>query len=569
MFAASEPGAWYDPSDMGTMYQDAAGATPVYMPGQGQVDPPVGLLLDKRLGLTLGPELVSNGEFSDGTSGWSTSSSYQSSAAAVGGEMQVTSTAAFGRQVSPVSLTVGKTYVLTGKARAVGGVTARLHVGPSSTGGDAGAFVAVLTGSSLQTLGRIVFTATAAQMYVAAGSVSAGAVTYFDEISIKELPGNHAYQPTTTSRPTLSARYNLLTNTNWSGAVVGVPGTAPTGWSANFSTAAITGVSQLGNDYAIQLTASAQRLFFGQAFSAAANTTYSLSCLVVENAGVPIEQMLGFTGVPAGATLQWYMNGVASTNGVFPAAGARIELRLINGSATGTPAARVGIGCAVNATGTVGLAQPDVRVTGDGVGLPPYQRVVNANTYDTVGFPLYLKFDGVDDFLQTASVDFSGTDKALVAAAARKLSDAAIGCLVELSSWGGVSGALSIQAPRTASNNLSAALRDATNVAQYSIDGVESPSSFVLRAMFNISATGITNQIGVTANGATPSLSVSSAGPVVASALANAPIYIGRRAGTSQPFNGRLYGLLIRGAATPDATIATVERHLNSKARIY
>ena len=304
LFRSGEPGAWYDPSDLSTMYQDAEGTTPVYMPGQGQIDPPVGLLLDKRLGLTLGPELVSNGEFSDGTAGWSTSSSYQSSAAAVGGEMRVTSTAAFGRQVSPVSLTVGKTYVLTGKARAEGGLTARLQVGTSSAGGDSGAFIAVLTTSSIQTFGRIVFTATAAQMYVSAGSASAGAVTYFDDISIKELPGNHAFQSSTTSRPTLSARYNLLTNTSFAGAIAGAPGTAPTGWSANFNTAAITGVSQLGNDYAIQLTASAQRLFFSQAFSAEANTTYSLSCLVVENAGVPIEQMLGFTGMPAGATLQ-------------------------------------------------------------------------------------------------------------------------------------------------------------------------------------------------------------------------------------------------------------------------
>lgn len=49
----------------------------------------------------------------------------------------------------------------------------------------------------------------------------------------------------------------------------------------------------------------------------------------------------------------------------------------------------------------------------------------------------------------------------------------------------------------------------------------------------------------------------------------NYPIYIGRRGGASLPFNGRLYSLLIRGAATPDATIAKVERYLNQKARIY
>ena len=49
----------------------------------------------------------------------------------------------------------------------------------------------------------------------------------------------------------------------------------------------------------------------------------------------------------------------------------------------------------------------------------------------------------------------------------------------------------------------------------------------------------------------------------------NYPLYIGRRNGTSFPFNGRLYSLIIRGTATPDTTIAQVERYLNQKARIY
>lgn len=42
LFAASEPGAWYDPSDIATLFQDAAGTTPVTAAGQ-----PVGLVLDK------------------------------------------------------------------------------------------------------------------------------------------------------------------------------------------------------------------------------------------------------------------------------------------------------------------------------------------------------------------------------------------------------------------------------------------------------------------------------------------------------------------------------------------
>jgi hypothetical protein len=42
LFAAGEQGAWYDPSDLSTLFQDAAGTVPVTASGQ-----PVGLMLDK------------------------------------------------------------------------------------------------------------------------------------------------------------------------------------------------------------------------------------------------------------------------------------------------------------------------------------------------------------------------------------------------------------------------------------------------------------------------------------------------------------------------------------------
>lgn len=42
LFAAGEPGVWYDPSDLSTLYQDAAGTTPVTA-----VEQPVGRILDK------------------------------------------------------------------------------------------------------------------------------------------------------------------------------------------------------------------------------------------------------------------------------------------------------------------------------------------------------------------------------------------------------------------------------------------------------------------------------------------------------------------------------------------
>ena len=42
LFASSEQGAWYGPSDLSTLFQDSAGTTPVTTAGQ-----PVGLMLDK------------------------------------------------------------------------------------------------------------------------------------------------------------------------------------------------------------------------------------------------------------------------------------------------------------------------------------------------------------------------------------------------------------------------------------------------------------------------------------------------------------------------------------------
>lgn len=46
----SRTGIWYDPQDLATIYQDAAGTLPAYRPGSGAVDPPVGLLMDKSGG---------------------------------------------------------------------------------------------------------------------------------------------------------------------------------------------------------------------------------------------------------------------------------------------------------------------------------------------------------------------------------------------------------------------------------------------------------------------------------------------------------------------------------------
>jgi len=69
LFQNNEQGAWYDPSDLPTMFQDAAGTTPVTADGQ-----PVGLILDKSKGLVLGAEQITaqaDRDFSSDTGWWS------------------------------------------------------------------------------------------------------------------------------------------------------------------------------------------------------------------------------------------------------------------------------------------------------------------------------------------------------------------------------------------------------------------------------------------------------------------------------------------------------------------
>jgi hypothetical protein len=48
----------------------------------------------------------------------------------------------------------------------------------------------------------------------------------------------------------------------------------------------------------------------------------------------------------------------------------------------------------------------------------------------------------------------------------------------------------------------------------------------------------------------------------------NYPLYIGRRGGTTNPFNGRLYGLIVRGAQSTTEQIVETEKWLAQKTGI-
>ena len=197
LFANGEQGVWYDPSDFTTMFQDSAGTTPVTA-----VEQPVGLLLDKSKGLELSSELQPNGDFSSGATGWSPSGEW-----VIENNRAVKSATTTNSNLGTfVSVEASKSYLVTFDIISVTGSitvqTASSSNATLATFTSAGSVRCIITATSVLTGSRvIVFRAVAASTAV------------IDNVSIKEIAGNHATQPTSTKRPTLSARYNQLVGT--------------------------------------------------------------------------------------------------------------------------------------------------------------------------------------------------------------------------------------------------------------------------------------------------------------------------------------------------------------------
>lgn len=176
----------------------------------------------------------------------------------------------------------------------------------------------------------------------------------------------------------------------------------------------------------------------------------------------------------------------------------------------------------------------------------------------------YLAFDGVDDWLQTGSIDFTGTDKMTVVAGVYKASDAAVGALIELSADRSAnSGAFDIRAPDNSPTLLStfakgvattASNQQATTTAsQYA-----APLTAVVTAAHDIAGDRSELRIsGVLAGTATGDKGTGSFG--------NYPLYIGRRGGSTLPFNGRIHQLIVRGAKTEEDKVKVLEKTVANK----
>jgi hypothetical protein len=537
------------------LYQDAAGTTPVTA-----VEQPCSLMLDKRLGLTLGSELVTNGDFSQGTTGWSPNGNATISSS---GNTLTVSNATAGTADCRAGTTagfttvVGRMYKVTGTYVSASGFTGNVSIAVGNTTTGSGvANQAVAVGQTAS----FIFTATATTTYafVAFSPLPVGATFTVDNISVRELPGNHAFTPAaaSTARPTVSARVNLLERTE---------DFANAYWSIN----QVTRTASVLTDNA----ATDFHAVFRNESLAAATYTYSIEAKKGTAQGVFIrvrDTIIGGTvhlttnvDLSDGSIVGTLTGTVTVTS--LPDGWFRIVL---SGSVTaGTRAVVVGIidGGATFYSGsgkTTEIRNADLRVTNDGVGLPPYQRVNTATDYDTVGFPVYLRADGSNDFLQTNSIDFSGTDKVTVAAGVRKLSDAAAGTVMELSTAiASNNGTFRLTAPNSAAANY--AFSSKGTVASTNVfTSFAAPITNVITGLADIS--GDINRARLNAQSVGDLTSDQGTGN-----FGNFAMYLFSTAGTSSFFNGRFYGGVVRGAFSNDQQVQSLENYMNTKTAAF
>lgn len=211
------------------------------------------------------------------------------------------------------------------------------------------------------------------------------------------------------------------------------------------------------------------------------------------------------------------------------------------------------------------VTSADLRVTNTGVGLPAYQRVTTSTDYDTTGFPYYLRFDGTDDGLATATIT-PGIGKVQAFGGLRKLSDATQGIFAELSATSGTNnGSFTLHSPRSSSIRYTMSSRGTSAVAHAdtSSSTYNAPVTNVVTGLADISG----DSIILRANSVQAATNTSDQG--TGNYLAY-PLYIGRRGGTSAPFNGNLYSLIVRFGANLDAsTISNTETWVNGKTMAY
>ena len=222
-------------------------------------------------------------------------------------------------------------------------------------------------------------------------------------------------------------------------------------------------------------------------------------------------------------------------------------------------------------SGTVTTA--DLRPANSGALLPAYQAVVDANTYDTSGFPLYLFFDGVDDSMYTpANLDLSGTDKVAVFAGVRIAAGTGSQNVCEFSNNAfTTNGGFSVaQGPNVASSGFGFLMNAGSGIAGQTADK-SVPYSSAITETFDSAQSGLTNEVKLRMNGVAQTFTSTSGTDSGSGNFGSHILNIGVRGATVAPtayLNGHIHSLIIAGSAVSAGNISATEQWVAGKTGI-
>ena len=568
MFLGNEQGAWYDPSDMSTLFQDAAGTTPVT-----SVEQPVGLVLDKSKGLVLGPATTGTGWINAAVQTWDAFSTAGESFTATKSTAGSTDSA---YTTNTVAVTLGAWYEVS---LFVSSTTLSLYSVALSATTNSRSTKVDFSGTGLKK-GYVYANVANGNFSINFSTTVLGSITV-DYISVRELPGNHAFQTTAASRPVLSARVNRLLKTE-----------SPTEW-INAATLFTVVNSEVGAFELSALTESTSvNAYIGQNSNYPIGTSLATPATIVKSIEVKkgSARYLRFGAASDSSAIFFDLeNAVAVRNGgnhpvqitMLPDGWLRLEFwdsrsswgasqlsyqmgwsPLWSGASLGTTD-QIG--------STVWFRNVSFVVESFNYTRPiRYQRVNTATDYDTAGFPMYLRFDGVDDGLRTNAINFTSTDKMTVFAGVRKLSDVPSQMIAEFGAGETAKGSWFLASQYTTSYNYFAnSVGESANGRATATLSGSAPTQDVLSLQTDLSGSILQDRLKFRKNGG----AASSVGGLPDSGSGgnhgNHALWIGRKSNGTLPFNGHLYQLIVRGAQSTPSQIQAGERWTNNRTGAY
>jgi hypothetical protein len=528
-----------------SLFQDNAGTQAVW-----SIEQPIGLALDLRLGTARGAEVNPDPGFNNAAA-WTTSGATPGWSVA-NGVASITATASANRWLnSTTQLVVGRYYeVYFDLTVSAGGVLPDISATPvfATTSGRKHWILRAST-TTLALLAQPAFIGTV------------------DNLTVREIASvNHALQGTTGDRPIASGRFNqllaseVLTAANWQKAA---------GCAAVDNTDTGPDGVQLGT-----LTGVAATTAYVQQANLPSPTGATCTISLLVKAGTSAASLVriyngGVSAPLCGVIVNW--SGGVGTIGTTLATWTTAPT-LEATSVAGVYRLTGQFSSGTNTTLAV-LLYPSASNTADtskfgGISLTygsaprAYQRVGTVATdYDAIGFPKGAKFNGTNSWMQVPTLALDASDKVLATVSMRRDNDAATSIVIEHgTNSASVAGTFGMFAPSAnATAGVGWRVLGASGPGVLTAAAAPAPSASVVTGLGDLSG----NVMALRNNGAQLAIDTSARN---GGTFTNQPFYIGRRAGTSLPFNGVIERVTVRGTDYTNV-LGLVERHANEPIR--